>query len=119
MRASDPDDFTGREPAEQVDPVDPLVDERPARHLTRIREPSRRAGAVPILGDRPSADVMQQDDVADVPRVDPRLDVRASQPADALERQARHAGGFDRLDHAIGLGQVHRHRLAEDDVLTG
>ena len=38
---------------------------------------------------------------------------------DALERQARHAGRLDRVDHAIGLGDVHRHRLAEDDVLAG
>jgi hypothetical protein len=42
-----------------------------------------------------------------------------SQPHDALERHAHDAGGLHGLDHRVGLGQRHRHRLAHHDVLAG
>ena len=62
---------------------------------------------------------MDQQHLADLAGANPRDQIRDPQPADRLKREAGDARRLDRLDHAIGLGDRHRHRLAEDHVLAG
>jgi len=60
---------------------------------------------------------MQENDFSDLACVDPGFQVGEAQPHDPLKGDARDARRLHGLDHSIGLADVHRHRLAEDDVL--
>lgn len=62
---------------------------------------------------------MHHRDVADQSPLDARLHIVEVQPHHSFERQADDSRAIDRVYHAIGLRQVHRHRFAEDDVLSG
>src|SRR5206468_9880175 len=81
-------EIRSREPSEQIDPVDTFVDEGAARNVPGIDKPSGTARPVPVFRNRPSARLVDQDDLADLPLADPRLQVRRAQPHDPLEWKA-------------------------------
>ena len=109
----DLDDLAAGQPAEEVDPVDALVDEGAAGHLRRVGEPARRAGPgqSSAIDQRP---VWCRTAISPIsPASIARLE-RLSEPHEPLKRDARDAGRLHRRDHpsawatviAIGLPRM-------------
>ena len=120
MRASTSMAITSGHPSEAIDPVDAFVDERAAGHAA---PDPRTIRACPTDTSPPRSTTAPSDGCSTTspirPCVDPRLEPRAAQAHQALERHARHAGRIDRFHHPVRLRDRHRHRLSHDDVFAG
>jgi hypothetical protein len=61
---------------------------------------------------------MDENDVADIAATDSGFELGCAQPHDALKRKADNASALHGGDDLLGLRDSHRHRFAEDDVLS-
>ena len=102
-----------QQPAEELDGVAAHVECHAAAAATCVEKP---AGVGPVVLFR----LLDQMDFAERAFVDQLLEPHVlGREAKLLGITQHYAGPFAGGDHPVALGEVHRHRLFDDDVLAG